>query len=138
MMTEQELDKQAEILQNMSLKELKSVFSGDKTYVTASEPTEAEKLAYKDEMEFTEEELMLQNMSLKEVKALFKNSKAIAEKTAKTGLSEKAIKRVEENRKKATLEEIIAYCQGLKISFQDFIPELFTDIKVNKARNKSA
>ena len=134
MMTEQELDKQAETLQNMSLKELKSVFSGSKTYVTASEPAEAERLTYKDEMELTEEELMLQSMSLKEVKALFKRPKALAEKTAKTGLSETAIKRIEHNHKKATLEEIIAYCQGLKISFQDFMPELFTDLKVGKSK----
>ena len=132
MMTEQELDKQADILQSMSLKELKSVFSNGKAVSVVVEYTEEEKLAFKEDAELTKEEIFLQNMSVKELKELFKSPTPIAEKTAKTGLSEKAILRVEKNRKKATLEEIIAYCQGLKISFQDFLPELFTDFKVRK------
>jgi len=71
---------------------------------------------------------MIQNMPLKNLKNLVEasfSSVSIDQKIAKTGLSENAIRQIESNRYRATLEEIIAYCKGLKIQFKDFVPEFF-------------
>ena len=64
------------------------------------------------------------NMTDKQQKMLDKELRK--HKSAKTGLSKKVIKKIETNKQKATLEEIIAYCKGLQISFKDFLPELFS------------
>lgn len=129
-MNRKELEAQDDMIQNMSVKELKTLFSKGKsrTVDTNALYSEEQQSVFQEEIECSEEELSLHNMSPIELNNLYKRSKKllpIAEKTAKTGLSKKVIERLEKNKRKATLEEIIAYCQGLKISFREFLPELF-------------
>ena len=49
----------------------------------------------------------------------------IQEKVKLTGLSKEEIIKIETNKQKATLEQIIEYCKGLKIKYEEFLPELF-------------
>jgi len=49
----------------------------------------------------------------------------IYEKQKITGLDEITINKIETNKFSATLQDIITYCQKLKIPYTDFIPELY-------------
>jgi cellulose biosynthesis protein BcsQ len=73
-------------------------------------------------------------MALKELRALKPKHRLVvtpsrAEKVKITGLSEDTIEKLETRKEKATLEEIIIYCNKLHISFQQFLPELFLSYK---------
>lgn len=130
-MTEQEIEDK---IHAMSIKELKQWFENATPIEIKINPNELP-----PEEPILEEELLLQSMSVAELNALYEKSTPInlaevapktappklKEKVAKTGLSKKVIKKIETNKYKATLEEIIAYCKGLKINFKDFLPELF-------------
>lgn len=133
MMTEKQKDNLDTLLHNMSNVDLQAHINKTKFTKIVCEAPEEEPIL--------EEDLLLHSMSATELKALFDKSKPInlnnnqqeispkkvlKAKAAKTGLSKKAIKKIETNKQKATLEEIIAYCKGLQINFKDFLPELFS------------
>ena len=71
-----------------------------------------------------------QSLSLRELRNLHKQSSilispTLAEKASITGLPQEVIQKLETQKEKATLEEIITYCNRLHIPFQQFVPELF-------------
>jgi hypothetical protein len=77
---------------------------------------------------FTKEAALVQQLSLHEIKnAVRQNitSIPIEDKISKTGLPKEIIQLIENDKGKASLENIIAYCKGLGIRFRDFLPEVF-------------
>ena len=106
--TREELDDQ---IQNMSLTELKEIFEKARTInppITLGSILEEES----------------ESLSLVEEPSVPYGRPSLAEKMQKTGLTKESITRVETNKQKATLEEIIAYCKGMGKSIKDFLPEL--------------
>ena len=71
----------------------------------------------------------LQQMPLEELRALKGNAIALSptleEKIHLTGLTATVIQQLETQKEKATLEQILTYCQRLHIPIQQFVPELF-------------
>lgn len=122
MMNNKTFAEQDEKIQQLSVADLNNMFEKASaiTVETVSPPLQEK---------YSEEEEVIQNMPLSQLKKLvekeFSNA-SIDEKITKTGLSETAIRQIESNKYNATLKEIIAYCRGLKIRFQDFVPEFFT------------
>ena len=106
--TREELD---EMIQNMPLNELKE-FVNDAFYNSIS-ITVGDILA--EEETFVVEEPWVP----------YGMTPSLAEKMKKTGLTKESLLKVEQNKQKATLEEIIAYCRGLNISFDDFIADVW-------------
>ncbi len=67
------------------------------------------------------------DVDLEELKQIMdKKTLTIDKKMELTGLTSKKIHLIENDKYKATLEEIISYCAGLNIRFMDFVPELFS------------
>jgi len=124
---DEELIRQDEIIQNMSLEELRNLpttilFKNDGRYPIDKEEEEDEELVRQDEI--------IQNMSLQELRNLPTtkiniNKPSLEEKTAITGLDKQVIRKLEKQKEKATLQEIIIYCRKLGIAFRDFLPELY-------------
>ena len=126
---DEEMIRQAEIIQNMSLDELKKfnenstfIFKNDGRYPIDKEEEEDEELLHQDET--------IQNMSLQELRNLpttkiHINKPSLKEKAAITGLDKQVITKLEKQKEKATLQEIMIYCKKLGISFRDFLPELY-------------
>jgi hypothetical protein len=122
-------EKKSEAILKMSLKELREmsknsivIFKNQGDIVPQMEEDETpEEAALSD---------LIQSMSLKELRALKKTHRLVVtptqeEKIKITGLSAETIERLETRKEKATLEEIMIYCNRLHISFQQFLPELF-------------
>lgn len=116
------IEEEGEFILNLPLKDLKKYATQAEFQMTtlgAEEPP----AEY-----FTKEAELVQNMSLKELKnalGQYISTISIEDKIAKTGLPKDAIQLIEKNKGKASLENIIAYCKGLGIRFEDFLPEVF-------------
>ncbi|MEM6317622.1 MAG: helix-turn-helix transcriptional regulator [Bacteroidota bacterium] len=134
MMTKKEIEEMEDKIHSMSVAELKEMVKKVEFVPVNIDPSELPEEEPEPEWVDT-----IQSMSVAELKEVFKNGNSITvgellaeddspilkEKVHKTGLSQVVIQQIETNKYKATLEEIIAYCKGLKISYQDFLPELF-------------
>jgi hypothetical protein len=122
-------EQKSEAILKMSLKELRD---RSKNSVVFFE-NKGDIVPCADEAETPEQAEMsdkIQSMSLKELRALKKTHRLVvtpsrAEKVKITGLSAETIEKLETRKEKATLEEIMIYCNRLHISFQQFLPELF-------------
>ncbi|MEM1122285.1 MAG: helix-turn-helix transcriptional regulator [Bacteroidota bacterium] len=133
-MTQKEIEEMEDKIHSVSVAELKEMFKNGRTIPIDRNIDELPKEEPEPEWVDT-----LQSMSIAELKEVFKGGKSITveqilaendspklkEKVDKTGLSSTTIQQIETNKYKATLEDIMAYCKGLKISFKDFLPELF-------------
>lgn len=135
-MTEKEIEAMEDKIHAMSVAELKEMFANGTPI-----PIERNIAELQEEEPEPEWVDLLHAMSATQLKAFHKDGTFVnmtdkqqkmldkelrKQKAAKTGLSKKVIKKIETNKEKATLEEIMAYCKGLQISFKDFLPELFS------------
>lgn len=121
MMNKENLVEQDEKIQKLSISALNAMFE-------KASAIQIDSVVADSKEGYLVHDEMIQNMPLKNLKNLVEasfSSVSIDQKIAKTGLSENAIRQIESNRYRATLEEIIAYCKGLKIQFKDFVPEFF-------------
>jgi hypothetical protein len=122
-------EKKSEAIRNMSLKELRAM--SKKSVVLFKNKGDIVPCA--DESETPEQTTLaekIQNISLNELRSLKKTHRLVVtptqeEKIKITGLSAETIEILETRKEKATLEEIMIYCNRLHISFQQFLPELF-------------
>ncbi len=136
MMTEKEIEAMEDKIHAMSVAELKEMFANGTPI-----PIERNIEELPEEEPEPEWVDLLHAMSATQLRAFHKDGTFVnmtdkqqkmldrelrKQKAAKTGLSKKVIKKIETNKQKATLEEIMAYCKGLQISFKDFLPELFS------------
>lgn len=118
------IEEQDLYLQGISLKELKDIGEDvEFISITQLDIEQEESVAELDEqvMESTLKDLRI----LVDKSEFAKQELSIEEKVKLTGLSEEDILRVETEKHKATLEQIIDYCSGLQIKFEEFLPELF-------------
>ena len=125
------LEKEAAKIQEMPLKQWrKSIDKPDVLFQNRGEIVVIDELT--DEKE--QEAASLQKLSLKAFRHLHKQALPnLTEKMVLTGLSKEAIEKLETQKEKATLEEIMIYCSRLHIPFKDFLPELFApQISVSK------
>jgi len=135
MMTEKEIEAMEDKIHSMSVAELKAMAKNARFITTIGDI--GEQAEEEPEPEWVD---LMHSMSATQLRAFYKHGTLVdltakqqkmldkelrKEKAAKTGLSKKVIKKIETNKQKATLEEIIAYCKGLQISYCDFLPELF-------------
>jgi len=121
------IEEQDNFLQNLSAKELKEL-SKQSTFLFKNEEVVAED----EDLESESMDDLLMNMSVSQLKNLgkrvpSKKRKAylIAVKSKATGLPETVIQQIEKNKGLASLNDIMIYCQKLKIPYQEFLPELF-------------
>jgi hypothetical protein len=122
-------EKQSEAILKMSLKELRMMSKK----ATVLFENKGDILPCADAGETPEQAAMsdrIQKMPLQELRALKGTHRLVvtpsrAEKIKITGLSAETIEKLETRKEKATLEEIMIYCNRLNISFQHFLPELF-------------
>jgi DNA-binding Xre family transcriptional regulator len=120
------LEKEATNIQKLPLKQLRKVVKNSvllfKNNGEIQAPAEEDDILV--EKEFVSAKI--QKLSLRELRALRnKNSINLTEKVTITGLSQEVIQKLETQKEKATLEEIVTYCRSLHIPFKDFLPELF-------------
>lgn len=86
-----------------------------------------------DEQLYLEIDDYIQSLQLSELREIEKNSQllktinrtAIKHKSKITGLDEKIILLIETKKEKATLEQLMIYCNKLHIPFQQIAPEFF-------------
>lgn len=114
------IEEQENLLQSMSVKELLKLeesvvwktnhHNDDETYIT--------------DVEYSVQVSLVQEPPAPKLRKLI----GLSEKMAKTGLTQAQIKRIETDKSKASLSEIMLYCKGLNIEFVDFLPELFQQI----------
>jgi len=87
-----------------------------------------------EDLKYDNTDVYIQNLQLKELKELETNShllKKINEadlqhKVKLTGLERNIILLIETKKEKATLEQILTYCNTLHIPYNQILPELFT------------
>jgi len=104
-------------IQSLSLKELKG-------WNSSAIFSPIEESQSKNDIKPTHEDESVQNLSITQLRAITTEAfLSLEEKSAKTGLPEEVIQKIETNKIKATLEEIIQYCKGLNIRLTDFLPE---------------
>jgi hypothetical protein len=118
------LEKEAAALQQLSVRQLKKVTQKsvfvfeNKGNFRADLPDETEEMSC--------ETTQIEQLSLRQLRRLSpKRSLSLADKVRMTGLSSEAVLRVETQKLKASLEEIMIYCTQLRIPFKAFLPELF-------------
>lgn len=122
-------EKQAEAIQQMPLKQWKNIAENRVFLLENKGEFALKEIAEVDEQK-EEDAFLLQKMSLQNLKKLKTTERilvtpTLVEKANLTGLSEETIEKLETEKGKATLEEIMIYCKCLHIPFREFLPELF-------------
>ena len=118
------IEEQDSYLQNIPLKDLKDMEENLK-FVSITQVDVNEEQAVNE----LDEQVM--KITLKDLKVIVEEGLleerelTIQEKVKLTGLSKEEIIKIETNKQKATLEQIIEYCKGLKIKYEEFLPDLF-------------
>ncbi len=124
-LTYETTEKQDDYIQSLSINELKNSFVGKSVF---KEQTNSD-IAISDEYLETDEKI--QNLQINELRNFVNTTKqnkekyTIQYKITQTGLNENTILLIETNKYRATLEQLISYCKGLKISYKSFLPELY-------------
>lgn len=119
------LEKEADKIQKMPLNQWRKTIANQPVVLFQNK---GEIIAEVEEIEEEKEQeaINLQKLSLRELRNLHKQALPnLQEKVVITGLSQEVIQKLETQKEKATLEEIITYCSRLRIPFQEFLPELF-------------
>lgn len=122
------LELEAEKIQKMPLKQWRTIAMNGVHLLE----NKGEIKADKEEIETDKEDISekIQKLSLKKLRSLQGKERILVTPTLEdkviiTGLSQEIINKLETQKEKATLEEIMTYCSRLKIPFREFLPELF-------------
>jgi hypothetical protein len=128
------IDEQDDYIQSLSLKDLKKLnsknqllFQNSGEIIPESEYESPDLIAIDD---------YIQKLQLNEMKKLFDNplslkqidENVILTKSKITGLDKNVILLIETKKEKATIEQIMTYCKGLHIPYQQLLPEFFIPI----------
>ena len=123
--TYETVEQQDDYIQSLNLDELKTSFAGKSVFTQNAN----ENITITDDSTETDEEI--QNLQVNELRKFVNTAKqnnekyTIQYKITQTGLDENTILLIETNKYRATLEQLISYCKGLKISYKSFLPELY-------------
>jgi len=123
--SEDEID---DFFQSLSLSELKNIVRESKTTISNSSLKEIS-----NEDDYLDIDSYIQSMQLSELKEIAKNSdllqkinkSSVKHKSKITGLDEQIIILIETKKEKATLEQLLIYCEKLHIPFRNIVPEVF-------------
>jgi len=128
------IDQQDDYIQSLSLKDLKKLNTKNNlVFQNCGEIIPETKFESPDVIAIDD---YIQKLQLNELKKLFENSKSLNQidenviiaKSKLTGLDKNVILLIETKKEKATIEQIIIYCKGLHIPYQQLIPEFFIPI----------
>ncbi len=116
-------------IQSMDINQLKQ-FEKESKYLFSNDLPQ---VLEEEELSYLEIDNYIQSLQLKELKEIEKNSdllkkmnqSSLKHKSKITGLDERIIILIETKREKATLEQLMIYCNKLHIPFQKMIPEFF-------------
>ena len=118
-------EQQDDFIQSLTIDELKTSFVGKSIAIQKAD----ENIESFDEYLETDNEI--QNLQINELRNFVKSEKqqkqkfTIQYKITQTGLDKNTIQLIENNKHRATLGQLISYCKGLKISYKEFLPELY-------------
>ncbi len=95
--------------------------------------TELSSIIDNDEQAYLSVDEYIQSLQLSELREIENNSKllksinhtTIKHKSKITGLDERIIILIENKKEKATIEQLLIYCNKLNIPFQKIVPEFF-------------
>ena len=129
------INEQDDYFQSLSVKELKKIRKGNKYLFHNDEEISSEPEI--ESIDLSAIDVLIQQMQLNELKKLTDDQKtfsrlddsAINEKAKVTGLDRNTILLIETKKEKATLEQIMIYCQKLRIPFQQFTSEFFMPVQ---------
>lgn len=119
---------EAEKIQKMPLKQWRNIANNGVLLLENKGEIQADKEDF--EIDKEDAAAKIQQLSLKKLRSLKPKERILVtptleDKVAITGLSQEIIQKLETQKEKATLEEIMTYCSRLKIPFREFLPELF-------------
>ncbi len=118
-------EQQDDYIQKLSIQELRTSFAGKSIFTKNVNKN----ITIVDNS--TEKDREIQNLQINELRNFVNTAKhkqekyTIQDKVKQTGLDENTILLIERNKYKATLEQLISYCKGLRISYKLFLPELY-------------
>lgn len=126
-------EEMAVFIQNLPLNELRKIFEENSIFLFKNDgryPIDKEEEEEEEDEELIRQDETIQNMSLEELRNLpttkiHINKPSLEEKSAITGLDKQVITKLEKQKEKATLQDIMIYCRKLGIAFKDFLPELY-------------
>lgn len=123
-------EEMAVFIQNMPLNEFRKIFEENSIFLFKNDGRYPIGKEEEEDEETIRQSELIQNMSLQELRNLpttkiHINKPSLEEKAAITGLDKQVITKLEKQKEKATLQEIIIYCRKLGIAFRDFLPELY-------------
>lgn len=118
-------EKQDDFIQSLCIDELKTSFIGKSVFTQKVN----ENITNADE--YLKADREIQDLQINELVNFVKSAKQSAQnktiqyKIIQTGLDENTIHLIETNKHRATLGQLISYCEGMKISYKEFLPELY-------------
>lgn len=123
------IDEYDDYIQSLNINQLRNLENSGKFLFSCDLSTNIDT----DENLYLEIDQYIQSLQLVELKEIESNSKllkninqtVIKHKSKITGLDEKIIMLIETRKEKATLEQLIIYCNKLHIPFQKIVPEFF-------------
>jgi hypothetical protein len=122
------IDESDDYIQSLDINQLRQL-EKNSTFLFSNEPLNVPA----DDQFYLEIDDYIQSLQLSELKEIENNSqllKNISQSTIKhkskiTGLDERIIILIETKREKATLEQLMIYCNKLHVPYQKIIPEFF-------------
>lgn len=127
----QTLENQDNFIQSLSIDKLREIESQSKCLFQNDKLLQEN--SYCEDLRYSNIDEYIQNMQLAELRTLEKNSQLLKQineidlqhKVNLTGLRKEIIILIETKKEKATLEQIIMYCNRLHIPYERLLPELF-------------
>lgn len=123
-------EEMAVFIQNLPLNEFRKIFEENSIFLFKNDGRYPIGKEEEEDEEMIRQAELIQNMSLKELRNLPTtkiqiDKSSLDEKAAITGLDKQVITKLEKQKEKATLQDIMIYCRKLGIPFRDFLPELY-------------
>ncbi len=123
------IDEYDDYIQSLDISQLRELENSSKLLFTNNLATAVDN----DEQFYLEMDYYIQSLQLSELREIETNSQLLSKinktkikhKSKLTGLDEKIIILIETKKEKATLEQLMIYCNKLHIPFQNIAPEFF-------------
>ena|GEM_PF-3366655 len=130
----QTIEEQDDYIQSLDIARLHEVERGSEFLFQNDMSLQSDKNS--EDLKYDNTDVYIQNLQLKELRELEINSHLLEKineadlqhKVKLTGLERHIILLIETKKEKATLEQILTYCNTLHIPYNQILPELFTQI----------
>lgn len=126
------IEEQDDYIQSLDIARLREVEKNSRFLFQNDMSLQADKNS--EDLKYDNTDVYIRNLQLKELKELETNSHLLEKineadlrhKAKLTGLERDIILLIETKKEKATLEQILIYCNRLHIPYNQMLPELFT------------